>query len=236
MDTEHPQHTNRAYEDELKRLRMLLLRMGELVEHQITNAVRALVERDAELARTTITRDSGVNKLDIDVDALAIRLLALHQPAAIDLRFIATALKITTDLERIGDMAVNLSERALELNYEPVLKLYIDIPRLAQLATSMIKDSLNAFVNHDLMLAADVIGRDDEVDHLNEQFYFELLSYMSENPTIIARATKNLFISKYLERSADHATNIAEMVIFLVEGKNIKHLDRSKQKRALITP
>jgi phosphate transport system protein len=234
LDTEHSQHTNRAYEDELQRLRTLLLQMGELVEHQITDAVRSLIDRDSELSRKTITRDADANKLDIDIDELAIRLLALRQPAAIDLRFITTALKITTDLERIGDMAVNVSERALELNYQPVLKPYIDIPRIAQLATSMVKDSLSAFINHDPKLAANVIGRDDDVDQLNYQIYRELLSYMSENPTAIARATGVLFVSKYLERSADHATNIAEMVIFLVHGKNIKHMDKSKQRRTLI--
>ena len=131
---------------------------------------------------------------------------------------------------------MNVAERALELNYQPVLKPYIDIPRLATLATDMVRDSLRAFVQHDSKLAAQVIARDDEVDLLNYQIYRELLSYMAENPTTISRATGILFVSKYLERIADHATNIAEMVIFLVEGKNVKHLDKSKQRRALINP
>jgi phosphate transport system protein len=234
MDAEHPQHTYRAYEDELQRLRALLLQMGELVEHQITDAVRSLVDRDSELARRTISRDAEVNQLDIDLDELTIRLLALRQPAAIDLRLITTSSKIATDLERIGDIAVNVAERALELNYQPVLKPYIDIPRMAELATGMVKDSLRAFVSRDPKLAAQVIARDDNVDQLNYQIYRELLSYMSEEPTTIRRATGILFVSKYLERIADHATNIAELVIFLVEGRNIKHLDKSKQRRTLI--
>jgi phosphate transport system protein len=234
MDAEQPQHTNRAYEDELQRLRTLLLQMGELVEHQITDAVRSLVDRDSELARRTISRDAEVNQLDIDLDELTIRLLALRQPAAIDLRLITTSSKISTDLERIGDIAVNVAERALELNYQPVLKPYIDIPRMAELATGMVKDSLRAFVSRDPKLAAQVIARDDDVDLLNYQIYRELLSYMSEEPTTIRRATGILFVSKYLERIADHATNIAELVIFLVKGRNIKHLDKSKQRRTLI--
>ena len=234
MDAEHPQHTNRAYEDELQRLRTLLLQMGELVERQITDAVHSLVKRDSELARRTISRDAEVNQLDIDLDELTIRLLALRQPAAIDLRLITTSSKITTDLERIGDIAVNVAERALELNYQPVLKPYIDIPRMAELATGMVKDSLRAFVSHDPKLAAQVIARDNDVDLLNYQIYRELLSYMSEDPTTIRHATGILFVSKYLERIADHATNIAELVIFLVEGRNIKHLDRSKRRRTLI--
>jgi phosphate transport system protein len=234
MDAEHPQHTNRAYEDELQRLHTLLLQMGELVEHQITDAVHSLVDRDSELARRTISRDAEVNQLDIDLDELTIRVLALRQPAAIDLRLITTSSKIATDLERIGDIAVNVAERALELNYQPVLKPYIDIPRMAELATGMVKDSLRAFVSRDPKLAAQVIARDDDVDLLNYQIYRELLSYMSEEPTTIRRATGILFVSKYLERIADHATNIAELVIFLVEGRNIKHLDKSKQRRTLI--
>jgi phosphate transport system protein len=234
MDPEHAQHTNRAYENELQRLRTLLLQMGELVEHQITDAVHSLVDRDSELARRTISRDADVNQLDIDLDELTIRLLALRQPAAIDLRLITTSAKITTDLERIGDIAVNVAERALELNYQPVLKPYIDIPRMAELATGMVQDSLRAFVSRDPKLAAQVITRDDDVDQLNYQIYRELLSYMSEDPTTIRRATGILFISKYLEQIADHATNVAELVIFLVEGRNIKHLDKSKQRRTLI--
>jgi len=225
----HPQHTNRQYEEELRDLRETLLKMGGLVERQIADAVQSLVERDSELARRTIARDAEVNRMDIDIDALCLRLLALRQPAASDLRFITTSLKITADMERIGDIAVNISERALELNHEPVLKPYIDIPRMADLAQSMVKDSLDAFVNHDTDLAEKVIERDDEVDQLNYQIFRELLSYMAEEPRTISRATRVLFVSKYLERIADHATNIAEMVVFMVKGKTIKHMDKSSR-------
>jgi phosphate transport system protein len=229
MEYAHLQHTNRQYEEELRNLRTSLLQMGGLVERQIANAVQSLVERDSELARRTIARDAEVNRMDIDTDALCIRLLALRQPAASDLRFITTGLKITTDLERIGDMAVNICERVLELNHEPVLKPYIDIPRMATLAQSMVKDSLDAFVNNDTDLAERVIARDDEVDQLNYQIFRELLSYMAEEPRTISRATRVLFVSKYLERIADHATNIAEMVVFMVKGKTIRHMDKDKK-------
>jgi phosphate transport system protein len=229
MENTQPQHTNRQYEEELRGLRTSLLQMGGLVERQIANAIDALVDRESELARRTIAKDAEVNRMDIDTDALCIRLLALRQPAASDLRFITTGLKVTTDLERIGDMAVNICERVLELNHEPMLKPYIDIPRMATLAQSMVKDSLDAFVNNDTDLAEQVIDRDDEVDQLNYQIFRELLSYMAEEPRTIGRATRILFVSKYLERIADHATNIAEMVVFMVKGKTIRHMDKGNK-------
>ncbi len=201
--------------------------MGGLVERQIAEAVESLVKRDSDQAREIIARDAEVNHMDIECDDRCIRLLALHQPAASDLRFITTGLKITTDLERIGDNAVNICERVLELNDEPQLKPYIDIPRMATVAQSMVNDSLDAFMRGDTELARAVIARDDEVDDLQHQIYRELLSYMAEDPKLIARATKILFVSKYLERIADHATNIAEMVVFMVMGKTIKHMDKS---------
>ncbi len=228
MDNSQPQHTNRHYEEELRGLRTLLLKMGGMVERQIAEAVDSLVERDSARARVVIAGDAEVNRMDIEVDELCIRLLALRQPAAGDLRFITTGLKITTDLERIGDMAVNICERALELNEEPILKPYIDIPRMASIAQSMVKDSLDAFVRYDCDLAQQVIERDDEVDQLNYQIFRELLSYMSENPRTISRGARILFVSKYLERIADHATNIAEMVVFMVKGKTIRHMDNIK--------
>jgi phosphate transport system protein len=174
----------------------------------------------------TIARDSEVNHMDVASDEICIRLLALHQPAASDLRFITTGLKITTDLERIGDNAVNICERAVELNQEPQIKPYIDIPRMASIAQSMVKDSLDAFMREDTTLAEEVIERDDEVDGLNYQIYRELLSYMAEDPSTITRATRILFVSKYLERIADHATNIAEMVVYMVKGRTIRHMDK----------
>jgi phosphate transport system protein len=198
--------------------------MGGLVEDQIQKAVNSLVERDSPLAETIIERDHEVNRLDVEIDDVCIRLLALHQPAARDLRFITTALKITTDLERIGDMAVNICERALELNTEPQLKPYIDIPRMAQTSERMIRESLDAFVREDTNLALKVCKDDQEVDDLNSQIFRETISFMIEDPHTINRAMKISSISKYLERIADHATNIAEMVIFMVKGKSIRHM------------
>ena len=228
MENHQTQHTNRQYEEDLRGLRAGLLRMGGLVERQIVEAVESLVSRNTEQARETIQRDVEVNRMDTEMDQRCISLLALHQPTASDLRLITTGLKITTDLERIGDNAVNISERAIELNAEPQLKPYIDIPRMAEITQSMVKDALDAFVRDDIELAGEVIARDDEVDQLNYQTYRELLSYMVEDPQTIPRATKILFISKYLERIADHATNIAEMVVYMVKGRSIKHMDKHK--------
>ena len=229
MDNSQPQHTNRQYEEDLRGLRASLLKMGGLVERQIAEAVQSLVNRDTFKARETIARDAEVNRMDIETDERCTQLLALHQPAASDLRFIMTGLKITTDLERIGDNAVNICERSLELNEVPQLKPYIDLPRMAEIAQSMVKDSIDAFMRDDTDLADQVIARDDEVDLLNYQVYRELLSYMAEDPHTIASATRLLFVSKYLERIADHATNIAEMVTFMVKGKMIRHVETKKR-------
>jgi phosphate transport system protein len=218
------EHTDKRYEEELKRLREEILYMGGLVEDQIQKAVKTLVDRDSELAQMIIERDHEVNRLDVEIDDICIKLLALHQPAGRDLRFITTGLKITTDLERIGDMAVNICERALELNQEPQLKPYIDIPRMARVSQRMIRESLDAFVREDTDLALKVCKDDDEVDQLNAQIFRETLTYMLENAQTISRATKIASVSKYLERIADHATNIAEMVIFMVKGKSIRHM------------
>ncbi len=218
------EHTDKRYEEELKKLRDEILYMGGLVEDQIQKAVKSLVDRDSELAEIIIERDHEVNRLDVDIDDLCIKLLALHQPAGRDLRFITTGLKITTDLERIGDMAVNICERALELNQEPQLKPYIDIPRMARISQRMIRESLDAFVREDTDLALKVCRDDDEVDQLNTQIFRETVTFMLENVQTISRATKISSISKYLERIADHATNIAEMVIFMVKGKSIRHM------------
>ena len=218
-------HTDRQYEEELAALREHILTMGGLVEKQIANAIEALVDRNQSLAASTIAKDAEVNRLDVEIDDLCIRLLALRQPAGRDLRFITTALKITTDLERIGDRAVSISERSIELAAEPPLKPYIDVPRMAEISGAMLRRSLDAFVREDAELALDVCRSDDEVDKLNGQIFRELLSYMIEDPHAITRAMRILFISKYLERIADHATNIAEMVVFMVKGKSIRHLD-----------
>jgi phosphate transport system protein len=218
------QHTDKRYEEELKKLREEILYMGGLVEDQIQKAVKSLVDRDSEMAQIIIERDHEVNRLDVEIDDLCIRLLALHQPAGKDLRFITTGLKVTTDLERIGDMSVNLCERALELNQEPQLKPYIDIPRMARIAQRMIRESLDAFVREDTDLALKVCKDDEEIDQLNSQIFREVISFMIEDPHTINRAMKISSISKYLERMADHATNIAEMVIFMAKGKSIRHM------------
>jgi len=221
-----PLHTDRAYEEQLGQLRTAVLEMGGLVEEQVGQAVRALIQRDEALARAVIERDHTVDRFDVEIDDLSLKLLALHQPAARDLRLITTALKITTDLERVGDMATHIAERAVELVAEVPIKPYIDIPRMADVARDMLRRSLDAFVREDTELALDVCLSDDAIDQLHEQLFRELLSYMVENPATVSRAMRLLFVSKYLERVGDHATNIAEMVIFMVKGRSIRHLDK----------
>lgn len=219
-------HTDHHYEAELKQLHLQILEMGGFVEKQIGAASQAIVNRDDALARLTIERDHTANRMDVDIDDLCLRLLALHQPAAKDLRLITTALKITTDLERIGDMAVNMCERALELNQEAQLKPFIDIPRMVDTAREMLRNSLDAFVREDVDLALAVCREDDVIDDLTKQLFRELLSFMVEDPATISRAIRLLFVAKYVERIADHATNISEMVVFMVKGKSIRHLDQ----------
>lgn len=215
--------TQRHFDEELAALKSQLLRMAGLAEDQIDKALAALVSRDSALARQVIERDHQVNAMDVEIDEDCIRLLALHQPAARDLRLVTTAMKIATELERISDLAENVCERSLELNEEPQLKPYIDIPRMGHLARMMVKESIDAFVKDDAALARKVLTDDDSVDDLMEQVFRELLSFMIENPLTISRAIRLSFIAKYLERMADHATNIAELVVYLVEGKIIRH-------------
>ncbi len=212
------------FDEELKKLKETILKMGALVESAIRDSIRSLVDRENELAKALIERDHQINAFDVEIDEECIRLIALRQPMAGDLRFITTAMKITTDLERMGDLAVNIAERAIELNEEPILKPYIDIPKMSQIAQGMTRDSLDAFVRRDKKLAMDVIMRDDEVDDLKLEVLRELLFFMVQDPTTTSRAMKISFVAQYLERIADHATNIAEMVIYLVEGKIIRHM------------
>ena len=200
-----------------------MLAMGGLVEDQIRRVMRALLERDDVLAQEVIDRDQQVNAYDVEVDETCVSLLALHQPAAGDLRFITTAMKIVTDLERIGDQAVNIAQRVLELNREPQLKPYIDLPRMAEKAQHMVKESLDAFVARDTELARKVCAEDADVDALKEQLFRELLTFMMEDPKTIPRAIRLILISRFMERVADHATNIAEMVIYLVDAKMVRH-------------
>ena len=214
---------HRHFDDELKDLKEKILRMGGLAEEQVRGALRALIERDSDLARKIIENDRRVNALDVEVDEDCLRLLALQQPTARDLRFITTAMKISTELERISDLAENICERAIELNEEPQLKPYIDIPRMANWSLQMVKEALDAFVTGDSNLARKVCTDDDFVDDLTHQLFRELLSFMLEDPKTITRAIRITFIAKYLERIADHATNVAELVVYMVEGKIIRH-------------
>ncbi len=205
-----------VFEEELKDLRIKILKMGSLVEEAIGQAMQSLVKRDSALARKVIENDARTNTYDVEIDEDSIRLIALRQPTAGDLRFVTMAMKITTDLERIGDYAVDIGERALELNEEPQLKPYIDLPRMAEVAQGMVHDALQAFLNRDIHLAIDVINRDDVVDQLTVQIFNELLFFMIKDNTTITRAVKISYIAKYLERVADHATNIAEMVVYMI--------------------
>jgi phosphate transport system protein len=214
------------FDEELSHLNGVVLQMGSLVEKAIKESVQALVDRDDTLAKRVLDGDHQVNALDIEIDEESIRLIALRQPKAGDLRLITTAMKITTDLERMGDLAVNIAQRAMELNREPVLKEYIDIPRMREIAQGMTRDALDAFVRRDMKLAKDVIMRDDEIDDLKHKILSELLFMMTENPSIICRAMRITFVAQYLERIADHATNIAEMVLYLIEGKIVRHTEK----------
>jgi len=213
----------RHFHEELEALKQTLLAMGGLVEDQIRRVMKALLERDDAMATEVIERDRQVNTYDVEVDEQCVSLLALYQPAAGDLRFITTAMKIVTDLERIGDQAVNIAQRVLELNREAQLKPYIDLPRMAEKAQRMVKESLDAFVARDTALARQVCGEDSDVDLLKEQIFRELLTFMMEDPRTIPRAIRLILISRFMERVADHATNIAEMVVYLVEGKMVRH-------------
>jgi phosphate transport system protein len=213
----------RPFDEELKSLKEMLLEMAARAEEQIALAVRALREREEPLACQVLDREEAINRLDVEVDQMCLRLLALRQPLATDLRFITAAMKIGTDLERIGDLAVNIAERTLDLLKSPELKPLIDIPRMAELAQDMVRDALNAFVQGDDALARDVCLRDDQVDQLNDQVFRELLTYMMQDPSTISRAVDLILVGRHLERIADHATNIGEDVIYMVKGKTIKH-------------
>ncbi len=211
------------FEEELNQLKTEILTMAGKVERAITNAVGALVKRDTPLAEKTIREDSQINDLEIAIDERCLRLLALHQPMAADLRFITSAMRFNVELERIGDLAVNIAERVVSLNEEPQLKPYIDLPDMAEITKKMLRDVIDAFVKGDADLARSVCERDDKVDALNNQVFRELLTYMMADPKTISRAVHLIIVSRYLERIADHATNIAEGVIFMAKALVIKH-------------
>ncbi|HIJ89195.1 MAG TPA: phosphate signaling complex protein PhoU [Desulfuromonadales bacterium] len=218
------EHISTIFDIELDDLRQSILTMGGKVELMITNSIKSLVERNTPLAERIIAMDHEVNGAEVTIDERCLELLALRQPVGRDLRFITIALKIVTDLERMGDLCANIAKRTRELNEEPLLKPYIDIPRMAHWTEIMVKEALDAFVRGDADLAIKVCKDDNLVDELNVQIQRELLTFMIEDPKTITRAIKLNYISKSLERIADHATNISEMVIFMVKGKDIRHM------------
>jgi phosphate transport system protein len=227
-----PKAAESHFEQELEKLKEQLLAMATLVEETLRDAIKALVERDSDLIQKTMGKEDKINRMENAIDEMCLKLLALRQPMAVDLRFITSAMKIATDLERMGDQAINICERAASLNQEPQIKPYIDIPRMAEIVQSMVKDVLDAFVNRDPSLARSVCARDDIVDGLNDQVHRELLTYMMEDPKIISRSVHLMIVSRCLERIADHATNVAEDVIFMVDAKVIKHHAEEKENKS----
>src|SRR6516162_6455950 len=222
------EHTNKYYERQLRLLKEKLLLIGHMAEIAIADATRALVERRPTLAQRVVDDDDELDKLELEIDDLCFEILAREQPVASDLRFITTAMKIVADIERIGDNGANIARRALEIMHEPELKPIIDIPVAAAAAQRILKESLDAFVNNDAQLAKRVIEGDRYIDDVCEQMLRELLTYMFEDPATISRALRLMFVARNLERVGDHASNIAEMVIFLVEGQDIRHSQAAK--------
>ena len=219
-------HTDRSYEGELQELRKRVLLMAGRVEAMITEAMRALVERDTDLARRTIEADRHVNRAEVEADELCLEILARRQPMASDLRFITLALKMVTDLERIADLSVNICERAIDLNAEPQFKPYEDIPRMAAIVQTMVHDAIDAFVSADAEKAREVIDRDDEVDALYIQVFRDVLQLMLSDSSAVERGIHVQSVAKFLERMADHGTNLAEQVVFMVKGQDIRHVGK----------
>lgn len=213
----------RHFDRDIDDLKDLILRMGAMVEDSMSRSIRALLERDTDLANEVIAQDDAIDRMEIAIDEKTIELIAKMQPAATDLRFVAAVMKITPELERIADLAQDVCERVIELNRDPMLKPIVQLPHLAEDAQTMVRQALDAFVRGDAQLARAVIAHDDVVDQLTEDSFRTLLTYMLENPRNIAPAIRLTFIGKYFERMADGATNICEMVVYLVEGKVIKH-------------
>jgi phosphate transport system protein len=203
--------------------------MAGLVESAIHQSIVALVNRDEQAAKDVLWKEAQINQKDLDIDEFATRLLALYQPMARDMRFLTAVIKMNGDLERMGDLAVNITERALSLMQEPPVKPLIDIPRMASLAEAMVRNCLDALVKRDEDLARNVLLSDDEVDHLRDAVYKELVTFMQEQSTTIPRAIDLMFIAHNLERIADHATNIAEDVLFLMKGIDVRHHAEQRQ-------
>lgn len=211
-----------SYEKELETLRLEILRMGELVSQAIEDAVQSLAKQDEQLARKVIAGDDAIDQMEVDIEDRCMVLIARQQPMARDLRIIGTGLKITTDLERMGDHAFDIAKVTVRLANQPLIKPLVDIPRMARMAQKMLADSLEAYMKMDIALAEKVCLADNEVDDLYQQVFRELLTYMMEDPRTIGQATQLIFVGRYLERIADHATNIAEWVIYLVTGQRMR--------------
>jgi phosphate transport system protein len=227
---EEKRHTSREYERELQEIREGLLYIGALTERALERGSQALLERDSVLAREIVREDEQIDRLDVDLEDKCIRLLALRQPAARDLRFITTAVKITGHLERIGDMAANIAEKVIILNDLPQIKPYIDLPRMVSISRGMIRKSLDAMVQENVELAKQVREEDTIIDQLNDQVFRELLTFMMEDPHKIQVCLYIMQISKSLERIADHAEGIADMVVYMVTGKSVRHKQASAEK------
>ncbi len=213
----------KRFEEELVELKKCVLKMGNLVEVAISKSIRAVLDRDSKLAEEVIGADGDINRIEIVIDEKCLDLLALQQPVAIDLRFIAAVMKINNDLERMGDLAVNIAEMAKYLATQPELKISLDFTKMMEFTQKMVKESLDALVNKDAKLARNICRDDDVVDDLKRQMFLELMKHMKEDPETIERSTHLMLISRHLERIADQATNIAEDVVYMVEGKIIKH-------------
>lgn len=219
----------RFFDTELDAFRSHLIQMGEKSIEQVRGAIRALVDADVELARKVRAGDDELDRLEVLIDEEGVRYMSLRNPIATDLRLVVVGMKAGHDLERVGDEANGIAKRAIRLAAEPPLKPYVDLPRMAEIAQQMLRDALDCFLQHDNDKALAVIRRDEEVDALNKQIYRELAGFMVENPATISRALELMFISKSLERIADHATNIAEEMVYLAKGEDIRHNDEFKK-------
>ncbi len=213
----------RHFQEELEQLKARLLAMGGLAEDRVRTSMRALVEGDQPALERVVSGDDAINQLHVEIDDRCVKLLALHQPMAVDLRAIVSAVKINNDLERVGDLAVNIAEAAARYMTHPPVKPLIDIPRMALIAQEMLRDALDAYVRRDVTMAANVLNRDDEVDALKTLVFKDLLGYMQRDKTTVAASLDLILISRHLERIGDHATNIAEDVIFMVSARDIRH-------------
>ena len=213
----------RHFEIELNGLKEGLLWMGSLAERAVHQAIQSVLEGDASLSEAVLQEEPAINELQMEIDDRVMQLLALHQLMAADLRFVLAVSRINNDLERIGDQAVNMAQSAQRILRHPRVKPYVDLPRMSELAEGMVRDSLNAVVSKDITLARSILIRDDQVDNLRDQIFRELLSYMMGDSSVIFQAFELILVAKNLERVADHATNIAEDVIYMVEGHDVRH-------------